>query len=162
MSVAWPELEAALPEGALVAIDTSALLAYLVGNEAASPVATWLLDGRVGTGANPAVVSALSIAELLVRPFRSGSTAIATAEGFLQFFGDIRVINTDYGVAREAARIRAATGLGMPDAVLVASAVSAGAAVIATNDGRWAGAIARLGLPISVLEIGRYVDAGGG
>jgi predicted nucleic acid-binding protein len=161
MSVAWAELEAALPEGALVAIDTSALLAYLVGDEAASPAANWLLDGRVGTGANPAVVSALSIAELLVRPFRSGQRAIATAEGFLQFFGDIRVINTDYGVAREAARIRAATGLGMPDAVVVASALSAGAAVIATNDGRWPGVAARLGIQLQVLELGRFVGGAG-
>jgi predicted nucleic acid-binding protein len=160
VTVAWSALEVAIPADALVALDTSALLAYLVGTEAVSPVAAWLLDGRIGAGRNPAVVSAVTVAELLVRPFRSGSRAVATVEGFLQFFGDIRVVSMDYEVAREAARIRATCGLGMPDAIVVASALAAGATVIVTNDGRWPRATERLAIPARVVELGRFLEAG--
>ena len=103
--VDWAGLETAVPPDALVALDTSALLAYLSGGEAASQAAAWLLDARIGAGRNPAVISSLTVAELLVRPFRAGSAAVATAEVFLQLFGEIRIADVTYAVAREAARI---------------------------------------------------------
>ncbi len=157
--VDWTGLEAAVPPDDLVALDTSTLLAYLSGGEAASQAAAWLLDARIGTGRNPAVISALTAAELLVRPFRSGSAAVATAEGFLQFFGEIRIADVTYRIAREAARIRATSGLGMPDALVMATAVEHGAAVLATNDGRWVAAADGAGLPVRIVRLGAF--AGG-
>ena len=156
--VDWAGLEAAVPPDVLVALDTSALLAYLSGREAASPAASWLLDARIGAGRNPAVISSLTVAELLVRPFRAGSAAVATVEGFLQFFGEIRIADVTYAVAREAARIRAATGLGMPDALVMATAVEHGAAVLATNDARWVSAAEAPGLPVRIVRLGAFSD----
>lgn len=157
--VDWAGLEAAVPPDDLVALDTSTLLAYLAGGEAASQAAAWLLDARIGTGRNPAVISALTAAELLVRPFRSGSAAVATAEGFLQFFGEVRIADVTYRIAREAARIRAISGLGMPDALVMATAVEHGAAVLATNDRRWVAAADGAGLPVRIVQLGTF--AGG-
>jgi predicted nucleic acid-binding protein len=71
-----------------------------------------------------------------------------------------RVVAVDDEVAREAARIRATSGVGMPEALLVASALAAGATVIVTNDGRWPGAIDRLGLALTVVEPAAFVDRG--
>lgn len=157
--VDWTGLEAAVPPDALVALDTSALLAYLSGGEDASQAAAWLLDARIGAGRNPAVISSLTVAELLVRPFRAGSAAVATAEGFLQFFGEIRIADVTYAVAREAARIRAMTGLGMPDALVMATAVEHGAAVLATNDGRWVAAADGAGLPVRIVRLGAFTSS---
>ena len=66
-------------------------------------------------------------------------------------------MDVEFAIAREAARVRAASGLGMPDALVVASALVAGAPLIATNDPRWPGAITGLGLPLQVVELGRFV-----
>jgi predicted nucleic acid-binding protein len=157
--VDWAGLEAAVRPDVLVALDTSALLAYLSGGEAASPAAAWLLDARIGAGRNPAVISSLTVAELLVRPFRMGSSTAATVEGFLRLFGEVRIADVTYAVAREAARIRAATGLGMPDALVMATAVEHGAAVLATNDGRWVAAADGAGLPVRMLRLGDFTRA---
>ena len=62
---------------------------------------------------------------------------MARAEGFLRHFGDLRLIDVDYDVAREAARIRAEAGLRTPDALILASAMVAGVDMLVTNDRAW-------------------------
>ena len=64
-----------------------------------------------------------------------------------------------YAAAREAARIRAATGLGMPDALVMATAVEHGAAVLATNDRRWVAAAVGAGLPVRSVRLGDFTPA---
>ena len=153
MTAAHGRLEHAIAAGDLLVIDTSATLAYLVGTERASGAAAFVFDGCIGTSRNPALLSTVTAAELLVRPFRAGRAALATVEGFLQFFGELRLAEVTYAVAREAARIRAATGLSMPDALIVATAVESGAQLLVTNDGQWATAVDALGLPVRVLRL---------
>jgi predicted nucleic acid-binding protein len=118
-------------------IDTSVVLAYLGGDEATSELATQLFDAFVATGRNPASLSMVTVGEILVRPFRSGPAAVARAEGFLRHFGDMRLIGVDYDVARESARIRAATMLRTPDALILASAAIANVDLLVTNDLAW-------------------------
>ncbi len=113
------------------------MLAYLGGGERISALATELFDSFAATGRNPTTVSAVTAAELLVRPFRRGPASVATAESFLRHFGDLRVIDVSYTVAREAARIRAATELPMPDALIAASASVENVDVLVTNDRAW-------------------------
>ena len=93
------------------------MLAYLAGGEKATDLAVQLFDAFVATGRNTAAISAITVAEILVRPFRRGPAAVATAEGFLRHFGDLRLIDVTYDIAREGARIRAETDLPMPDAL---------------------------------------------
>lgn len=134
-------------------IDTSVVLAYLVGTEPTTGLATQLFDGFVATGRNPGSLSMVTVGEILVRPFRSGAAAVARAEGFLRHFGDIRLVEVDYDVAREAARIRAQSALRTPDALILASAVVAGIDVLVTNDVAWKTHVAALpsGLRVCVL-----------
>ncbi|MEO7332768.1 MAG: PIN domain-containing protein [Gemmatimonadales bacterium] len=72
-----------------------------------------------------------------MRPFRSGTAAVATAEGFLRHFAEIRLVGVTYDIAREAARIRAITGIRAPDALIVATALISQVDVLVTNDRSW-------------------------
>jgi predicted nucleic acid-binding protein len=126
-----------LPAGTSVLIDTSVVLAYLTGTEAISPLALELFDRCLATGRNPGAVSAVTVTELLVRPFRAGGSAVSTVEGFLRHFADLGIAPVDYATAREAARIRAATGLSAPDALIVATHVVGATDVLVTNDASW-------------------------
>ncbi len=130
-------LEEAIPPGSTLLVDTSVVLAYLVGTEPTSERARQLFDAFVATGRNPASLSMVTVGEILVRPFRSGAPAVARAEGFLRHFADIRVLDVDYDIAREAARIRAATAMRMPDALILASAVVTDVDLLVTNDRAW-------------------------
>ena len=134
-------------------VDTSVVLAYVAGGEPTSTLATLLFDAFTATGRNPTALSAVTVAEILVRPFRAGSPAVATAEGFLRHFGNLRLIDVTYVVAREAARIRAHTDLAMPDALIVASAAVGKVDVLVTNDRSWPGRLERAmpDLPVVVL-----------
>jgi len=147
-------LEAAIPSAATIVLDSSALLAYLDGGEAVSPIATILIDEFVATGRNEAVVSTLTVTETLVRPMRAASSAVELVEAFLRHFVNLRVEPVTFEIAREAARIRAATALRTPDALILATAVVSGAQSVVTNDGRWSTAIdgANLGLVLCRLD----------
>lgn len=76
----------------------------------------------------------VTVQEILVRPFRTGTSAVAVAEGFLRHFAEIRLIEVGYEIAREAARVRAATGMRTPDALILATALVAPVDILVTND----------------------------
>jgi len=73
--VSRSSLEAAVPPNSEILLDTSVVLAYLNASEAASPAATVVIDDFVRTGHNRATISAVSVAETLVRPFAAGAAA---------------------------------------------------------------------------------------
>jgi len=144
----------AIAPGRSILVDTSVVLAYLAGGEKATDLAVQLFDAFVAPARNPAALSAITVAEILVRPFRRGPSAVATAEGFLRHFGDLRLIDVTYDIAREAARIRAETDLPMPDALIIASASLAEVDALVTNDHEWRGRLAAAlpGLDVVVLD----------
>lgn len=158
VTVDYAALERAVPPAALIGLDASATLAYLVGSEAASPAAVWIFDGCLSTGRNPAVLSAVTAAELLVRPFRAGPAAVGAVEGFLRFFGSIRLADVTYAIARDAARIRATTGLPMPDALVIATAIDQGAEVLVTNDRQWPASFEAGAGALRIVHLGGFVS----
>lgn len=157
MTVDYAALEHAVPPAALIAFDASATLAYLAGSEAASPAAAWIFDRCLATGRNPGVLSTLTAAGLLVRPFRAGDASVGTVEGFLRFFGSIRLADVTYPIAREAARIRAITRLSMPDAIVIATAMAQRAVVLATNDRQWPATVETVAEGLHVVRLGLFV-----
>lgn len=154
MSSRVDRLAEVIPAEASILVDTSVVLAYIAGGERTSELATQLFDGFTATGRNPTALSSVTVAEVLVRPFRVGAPAVATAEGFLRHFGNLRLMDITYVVAREAARIRAETDLAMPDALIVASAAVGNVDALVTNDRSWPGRLERtvLNLPVVVLS----------
>ena len=92
----------------------------------------------VEEGGLAGVISTLVVAELLVGPFRVGGAAIADryAER-LTTFPHLRVLAPDTAVCRAAARLRAAApALRLPDAIHLATCLTAGATAFVTNDAR--------------------------
>ena len=130
-------LGSAIRPGASLVVDTSVALAYLTGTEETSMLAGQLFDAFVATGRNAAALSVITVQEILVRPFRGGPAAVATAEGFLRHFAQIRLVQVNYDIAREAARIRAVSGIRAPDALIIATARVIGADIVVTNDRSW-------------------------
>ncbi|MGZ8514251.1 MAG: type II toxin-antitoxin system VapC family toxin [Candidatus Limnocylindrales bacterium] len=140
--------------GTSLLIDTSVVLAYLAGNEPTSGLAEQLFDAFIATGRNRASLSTITVQEILVRPFRAGASAVAIAEGFLGHFADIDLVDVSYDIAREAARIRAVTGIRTPDAIILATAVVTRVDTLVTNDRAWPTRAAALGGGVGVCVLG--------
>ena len=152
-------LETSIPVGAPILLDSSTILAYLSGNEVVSPVATVVLDEFVAPGRNRAVISAVTVTEALVRPFRAGSeSGVRTVEAFLSHFPNLAVAPLDFATAREAARIRAMSAAPTPDAAILASGRAARVRVAVANDARWARIIDRAGLDVDLCHLDAHVD----
>ena len=149
-------LERDIPRDRRLMIDTSAAIAYLHGGERASPAAAWVFDGCLATGRNPGLMSALSLAELMVGPAKAGPAAEATMEGFLRFFSSMRIAQYEATTARATARIRASTGLALPDAAVVATALEHDAPIIVTNDARWQAALRTSSTPVTLCLLADY------
>lgn len=155
--------------GSVIVLDSSAVLAYLDGGEQISGAATHVIDGLVRSGRNPGLISAVTVTEALVRPFRLAAPAqageagtglaetIATVEDFLRNFPNVTIVPVDYSVAREAALIRAMTGLRTADAIVMATAGVYGAGVLVGNDERWKSAVDRLGTRFALCLLSDFV-----
>ena len=84
------------------------------------------------------VVSAITEAELLVRPHRDGNRdAIEKIEDFLSEDG-IYVVDVSRAIARRAATLRPVNGISIADAVIMATATETGCDLVLGNDRRWA------------------------
>ncbi len=84
------------------------------------------------------IVSAITEAELLVRPSREGNAeAVEKIEDFLSEDG-IYVVEVTRAVARRAAKLRPVNRISIADAVIMATAVETGCDLLLGNDKRWA------------------------
>ena len=150
-------LERAIPTGATILLDTSAILAYLSGAEPTSAAAAVILDRMVATGRNPAVLSAVTVTDTLVRPMRSGSEqTVHLVEAFLEHFPNLRVEPVTFAVARRAAAIRASTAAPTPDSLILATGAVTGATFAIANDVGWARVIERADLSMTLVRLGDH------
>jgi predicted nucleic acid-binding protein len=123
-----------LPAGDLLVLDTSSVIAYLNAGEAVSIAARHVLDTLVATERNPAVISSITVAEVMVRPFRELGRVPSHTKTFLLDFPGLSVRSADFLVAAEAARIRALTGAALSDALVAATATLTSSRWLITND----------------------------
>jgi predicted nucleic acid-binding protein len=142
---------AALKRAGRVCLDSSVLIYHL---EDVRPYAdlTEAAFAAIGEAAPDAVLSTLSVTELLVQPYAAKQPErVAAVEHFLLSLANTMLVPPSYSIAKEAARLRAGYGLRTPDALLVATALVEKARGFVTNDSR----LRRLkaeGLAILVLE----------
>jgi predicted nucleic acid-binding protein len=114
------------------------LVAYFDGAEEVSPAATWVVEGAVQPGRNPAVISMVTVMELLVRPLRVGARApYAHVRDFLLHFPHVTLAPVDFPTAQEAASVRSSFRLGAADALTVATGLVHQVAHLVTNDRTW-------------------------
>jgi predicted nucleic acid-binding protein len=127
-------VEARIPLDARIVLDTSVLIAFLSGTEQASEPARFIVERLVATERNPAVVSTVSVTEIMVGAIAAGPTAEAAARSFLLAYPGLSIRSVDVLVAADAAAIREATRLPVPDSIVIATAVMTGSSVVVTND----------------------------
>lgn len=130
-------LEQALPAGGRILLDSSTLIAYLDGGEQVSPVATHVVDQFVRPGRNRAIVSMVTVMELLVKPRQGEVQGYQHLVDFLTKFPHLSAVSIDLTVAQDAAMLRAAFNLATPDALIVATATTQQVEYLVTNDTRW-------------------------
>jgi len=130
-------LESAIPEHTRILLDTSVLLAYLNGGEAVTPLAVQIIDDYLKNGRNDALVSAVTVMEILVRPIQAGGAAGQVALNFLTYTDHLQVVDIDIHTARQAAQLRATHGYTPPDALVIASGIIHQVHTLVTNDAKW-------------------------
>lgn len=132
------DIDASLPAGDRILLDTSTLIAYFDKNERVSPVAEYIIDGLVRSGRNPAVVSMVTVMEVLVQPLRKeANESYHLIMDFLSNFPNLRPLDIDLDIAQEAAALRARHGFRSPDALIIASGILAQVSHLVTNDDGW-------------------------
>jgi predicted nucleic acid-binding protein len=114
-------------------LDTSIVIAALNRDDALHEAAGKAV--RAERDRHTLAISALTYAELLVGPIRADGWALELVE---RFAAQVRIVDLSPDVARLAAELRAARGLKLPDAVIVATGLLH-ADVIVTADSRWKG-----------------------
>ncbi len=148
-------LEASIPVDARLVLDSSVMIAYLTGGELVSPLARKVVDGFLAGARNEAVLSTVVVGELLVRPHLAG-TARAVALEVLGMPG-LTLRSVDFLIAAEAARMRAASSLRLPDAIVLATGILAGATCFVTNDRRLAAAAPALAPSLQVCLLSDHI-----
>lgn len=130
-------LTRALRPGARVLLDSTTLIAYLDGGESVSAASALVIDEFVRNGRNPAVISMVAVAEVLVKPAQRSLPGFRHAVDFLSAFPNFTLQPIDLPVAQEAASVRANGNLKMPDALIVATGVVTQVGLLVCNDERW-------------------------
>lgn len=127
------ELAGPLREARVAYLDTAPLVYAIEDHPTFGPLVGAVLDA-VDAGRLGAVSSTLTLAEILVQPYRRGrADLVARYRAILTGSPNLRLLGLDEAVAVEAARIRATADLRLPDAVHLATAVVAGADTFVTN-----------------------------
>ena len=120
--------------GRRVYLDTNVMIYAIEGYPAFQQELHELFE-TIDHGELDAVTSELTLAEVLVKPFIDGSVVHRQAfEQAIQSAGSFRVFPITRPVLIEAARLRAATTLKLPDAIHVATARMTACEVFLTND----------------------------
>jgi predicted nucleic acid-binding protein len=121
----------------LVALDTCVWIYHLADHPDYRTLTGQILTG-VSQGNCPALVSELTLMELLVRPLQLGREDIADEyETLLAHFPHLSLVPITREILIKAATIRASYRLRTPDAIITASAIIQGATRIITNDSQW-------------------------
>lgn len=122
-----------------LALDSNVIVYVLEAVEPWAFVARHLL-GAIEAGRFAGVIAAVGLAEVCAGPARRGDLALVEryAEALASMPG-LRVQPTTGDVAADAAVIRGMRGIGLADAMHLASARAAGATAFVTNDRRLRG-----------------------
>jgi predicted nucleic acid-binding protein len=155
--VSASSLEHAIPAGDRLLLDTTTLAAYLDASEQAHPVAKHVVEVLVGSGRNAAVISMITVMELLVRPLRASPPGHHTVLAFLRSQANLSSVEVDMQVAQDAAFLRAAHRLSPPDALIVGTGLAAQVAHLVTNDHGWKTKLEPLRERISVCVLSGHL-----
>ena len=119
-----------------VGVDTAIFIYLIEENARFLPVIAPLFEAA-DSGQLQLVVSALTLLEVLVVPYRAGDLTLAKRyEAVLTRSRGVRIMDLTRDHLRLAAQLRAATGVASPDALQLAASLAAGCSAFLTNDRR--------------------------
>ena len=147
----------AIAEGDRVLLDTTVLAAYLDATDATHPVARHILEDLVAGGRNLAVVSMITVMEILVRPMRATPPGHHTVLAFLRSHPNLACVPVDLHVAQEAAHLRADKKLAPPDALIVGTGLATQVRHLVTNDDDWSRKLAPISPRIAVVQASSHL-----
>ena len=120
-----------LRPGDLVVVDSAPLI-YLLGDHPEFAPAFVGLFELHAQGVVQIAISTIAVAEVLGGPFRHGKDVLA--KRYEKALAAFDVVPVSQEIAVTAARLRAASGLRLPDALQAATALEVGAAALVTHD----------------------------
>lgn len=119
-----------------IALDTNVFIYAFEQHPQFGETVKAILD-EVEEGMVEAVVSTITLTEILTKPIREGNETLEKRYRLLfTHFPNLTVVPVDVSVAEQAAYLRGKYGLKTPDALIVASAIVARAKLLITNDRR--------------------------
>jgi len=137
-----------------IGVDTPIWIYHLEDVRPYSDLTLHLFSEAVA-GTRELVLSAVSLAEILVGPWRNEDSGRAgRIEDVLKAIPGVSSADLTWTAASMGARIRGQTDLPLPDALIIASALERQAQLIITNDAEW-GRVKRL--PCRVLILDNYL-----
>lgn len=151
-------LEQAIPVGERLLLDTTAIAAYLDASEATHELARHVVDGMVGPGRNPAIVSMITVMEILVRPLRATPHGHHTILSFLRGHPNLTTVPVDLQIAQDAASLRAVQRFSPPDALIVGTGMATQVGHLVTNDRDWARKLTGLEARIRVCTLADHLS----
>jgi len=117
-----------------VFFDTCILIYFLEGHKIYG-YRTKRLFADVEAGIFRGYISTLTLAELLIGPYREKNDFVAEEYyALFHFFPNLDIVDVDSEIAIEAARIRGTYDFSTPDSLLLASAIKSDADMFVTND----------------------------
>ena len=118
-----------------IGLDSNVLIYLLETTGPLADAAARLID-QIEDGESDAILASIGIVEILSGPARGGDAA--AFERIADALRDllIKVVSLDLSTAEDAAWIRGTLGIGLEDAVHLATARNAGATAFVTNDRR--------------------------
>jgi predicted nucleic acid-binding protein len=125
------DLWGGLQDGDLVVVDTAPLIYLLEDHPRFAPRFLGLFEAAEQGRLNIAI-STITVAELLVGPLKQGQDALA--KRYEKALSGFELVPVSLEIASTAARLRAATGLRLPDALQAATALEIGATALVTHD----------------------------
>ena len=119
-----------------LAVDTAIFIYFIEEEPRYLPLVAPLFE-EADEGKRELVTSAVTLLEVLVVPYRAGDIRLAERyELLLTRSRGVRMVDVARDQLRAAAELRAATGMKTPDALQIASALSAECRTFLTNDRR--------------------------
>lgn len=128
------KLQHLLQKQQCIAIDSSIFIYAFEQHPQFEPLCTVVFD-LVSTHQLQLVTSAITVSEILVRPYQLDNVAVVQL--YQQLFATLpqfTIIDVNYALAETAAYVRAKHNLTLPDAIQIATALQHEATVFVTND----------------------------
>jgi predicted nucleic acid-binding protein len=120
-----------LKDGSRIAVDSAPLIYFLEDHRILAARFVPLFEAEAA-GNIEIAVSAIAVAEVLAGPLKTGNEALASR--YRRAMDAWQIVPVDAELATMAARLRAAYGLRLADAIHAATAISTGCVALVTHD----------------------------